>query len=82
MDLLTPGHTLDSIAYLVGDAAFIHDTAALYAFAAAKGCKVLCLAHVTNTMAKAAQISKTGENNGTVDALAVLGSIVGALAKG
>jgi purine-nucleoside phosphorylase len=34
------------------------EAAALYAFATATSCKVLCLAHVTNTMLKAAQTSK------------------------
>ncbi|MBR0967259.1 nucleoside phosphorylase [Bradyrhizobium diazoefficiens] len=58
------------------------EAAALYAFAVARGCKVLCLAHVTNTMAQSGADFEKGENDGTVDALAVLGSIVGALAEG
>ena len=59
------------------------EAAALYAFAAATGCKVLCLAHVTNTMAKnsGADFEK-GEDDGTVDALVVLSRMVGALAEG
>jgi uridine phosphorylase len=58
------------------------EAAALYAFAAATGCRVLCLAHVTNTMAKSGADFEKGEDDGTVDALAVLGRIVGALAEG
>jgi uridine phosphorylase len=55
------------------------EAAALYAFAAATGCKVLCLAHVTNTMAQSGADFEKGENDGTVDALAVLGRLVEAL---
>jgi uridine phosphorylase len=58
------------------------EAAALYAFAAATECKVLCLAHVTNTMAQSGADFEKGEDDGTVDALAVLSSIVGALAEG
>jgi uridine phosphorylase len=58
------------------------EAAALYAFATATGCKVLCLAHVTNTMAQSGGDFEKGEDDGTVDALAVLGSIVGALTEG
>lgn len=57
------------------------EAAALYAFAGATGCKVLCLAHVTNTMAQSGTDFEKGEDDGTVDALAVLGGIVGALAE-
>jgi uridine phosphorylase len=55
------------------------EAAALYAFAEATGCKVLCLAHVTNTMAQSGADFEKGENDGTVDALAVLGGLVEAL---
>ena len=57
------------------------EAAALYAFAEARGCKVLCLAHVTNTMAQSGADFEKGEDDGAVDALAVLGSLVEALAK-
>ena len=57
------------------------EAAALYAFAAATGCKVLCLAHVTNTMAQGGADFEKGEDDGTVDALAVLAAIIGALAE-
>jgi uridine phosphorylase len=55
------------------------EAAALYAFAAATARKVLCLAHVTNTMAQSGADFEKGENDGTVDALAVLGGLVEAL---
>jgi purine-nucleoside phosphorylase len=58
------------------------EAAALYAFATATGCKVLCLAHVTNTMAQTGADFGKGEDDGTVDAMAVLDRIVGALAEG
>jgi purine-nucleoside phosphorylase len=55
------------------------EAAALYAFAEATGRKVLCLAHVTNTMAQSGADFEKGEDDGTVDALAVLGRLVEAL---
>jgi uridine phosphorylase len=58
------------------------EAAALYAFAAAANCKILCLAHVTNTMAQSGADFEKGEDEGTVDALAVLGAVIGALAEG
>ncbi len=48
------------------------EAAALYAFARTANKKVLCLAHVTNTMAIAEQDFEKGEAAGTVDALRVL----------
>ena len=62
------------------------EAAALYAFSAAGRSagtperRVLCLAHVTNTMAVAGDDFEKGEADGTADALAVLGAIVDALA--
>jgi uridine phosphorylase len=56
------------------------EAAALYAFARARSVRVLCLAHVTNTMGQAGQDFEKGEADGTADALAVLGAIAGALA--
>ena len=55
------------------------EAAALYAFAEATGRNVLCLAHVTNTMAQSGADFEKGEDDGTVDALAVLGRLVEAL---
>ena len=52
------------------------EAAALYAFARAANRKVLCLAHVTNTMAVAEQDFEKGEADGTVDALRVLELLV------
>ena len=55
------------------------EAAALYAFASAAKVRVLCLAHVTNTMGMAGDDFEKGEADGTRDALAVLGACVGAL---
>ena len=52
------------------------EAAALYTFAVVKGAAVLCLAHVTNTMAQAGADFEKGEADGTRDALAVLGKII------
>ena len=54
------------------------EAAALYAFARAKMKQIICLAHVTNTMAQAVQDFEKGEADGTVDALRVLEAIVAA----
>jgi len=51
------------------------EAAALYAFARAKGVRVLCLAHVTNTMGQAGQDFEKGEADGTADALEILGAL-------
>src|SRR5216684_2990661 len=45
------------------------EAAALYAFSRAKGARVLCLAHVTNTMGRTEQDLEKGEADGTYDAL-------------
>jgi uridine phosphorylase len=52
------------------------EAAALYAFAQAKSRQVLCLAHVTNTMAQAGDDFEKGEADGTIDSLRVLEAIV------
>lgn len=52
------------------------EAAALYAFARAANKQVLCLAHVTNTMAQSAQDFEKGEADGTADALQVLEAII------
>jgi uridine phosphorylase len=54
------------------------EAAALYAFAQSAGVRVLCLAHVTNTMGQQGADFEKGEADGTTDALAVLGCIIGA----
>jgi uridine phosphorylase len=55
------------------------EAAALYAFASARGARVLCLAHVTNTMGQTGEDFEKGDADGTRDALAVLRRTVGAL---
>jgi uridine phosphorylase len=52
------------------------EAAALYTFARVRGVSVLCLAHVTNTMAQAEGDFEKGEAGGSLDALKVLGAIV------
>lgn len=47
----------------------------LYAFARARGARVLCLAHVTNTMGQADEDFEKGEAEGSVDALALLDAL-------
>jgi uridine phosphorylase len=55
------------------------EAAALYTFASTAGVKVLCLAHVTNTMGQGGQDFEKGDADGTTDALQVLEAIVTAL---
>ena len=57
------------------------EAAALYTFARANQVRVLCLAHVTNTMAQTGQDFEKGEAAGTSDALAVLAAIVRAASE-
>jgi uridine phosphorylase len=52
------------------------EAAALYTFARKAGVKVLCLAHVTNTMGQSGADFEKGEADGAADALAVLEAIV------
>lgn len=51
------------------------EAAALYTFARAAGVSVLCLAHVTNTMAQAGDDFEKGEADGTAAALAILAAV-------
>jgi uridine phosphorylase len=51
------------------------EAAALYTFAKVNQARVLCLAHVTNSMGQAAQDFDKGEADGTADALAILAAI-------
>jgi uridine phosphorylase len=55
------------------------EAAALYAFAQARGVRVLCLAHVTNTMAQGGDDFEKGEADGTAESLRVLAAIVAAV---
>jgi uridine phosphorylase len=52
------------------------EAAALYTFARVAKKQVLCLAHVTNTMAQSEQDFEKGEADGTADALRVLETII------
>ena len=55
------------------------EAAALYAFARSAGVRVLCLAHVTNTMGQDGTDFEKGEADGTREALSVLSSVIEAL---
>ena len=55
------------------------EAAALYTFARSVGVPLLCLAHVTNTMGQDGLDFEKGDNDGTNDAIAVLGNVVAAL---
>jgi len=55
------------------------EAAALYAFAKAKGVRVLCIAHVTNTMGLADQDFEKGEADGSADALKLLETVAATL---
>ena len=57
------------------------EAAALYTFAKVSGARLLCLAHVTNTMGLAVQDFEKGEADGTRDALGVLEAVVLALSR-
>src|SRR5258708_2007403 len=57
------------------------EAAALYTFASAAGVRLLCLAHVTNTMGHSGDDFEKGEADGTNDALTVLDTIIRALAE-
>ena len=57
------------------------EAAALYTFARNAGRRVLCIAHVTNTMGQTDEDFEKGEADGTADALAVLASIVAHLSN-
>ena len=52
------------------------EAAALYTFAQVRGVRVLCLAHVTNTMGQGGEDFEKGEADGTRDALTILGAMV------
>lgn len=54
------------------------EAAALYTFARTKQARVLCLAHVTNTMGQTERDFEKGEAGGAADALRVLQTIIAA----
>jgi len=51
------------------------EAAALYSFASANNARVVCLAHVTNTMGQTDREFEKGEADGTADALKIFGAI-------
>jgi uridine phosphorylase len=55
------------------------EAAALYAYATARDRRVVCLAHITNTMAADGDDFEKGEENGVHDALAVARAVATAL---
>jgi purine-nucleoside phosphorylase len=55
------------------------EAAALYAFAQARHVAVLCLAHVTNTMAQIEGDFEKGNADGTTDALSLLSALISAI---
>lgn len=55
------------------------EAAALYTFARCAGVRVLCLAHVTNTMGRAGDDFEKGDADGTREALAALAAIIAGL---
>lgn len=55
------------------------EAAALYTFARSAGVRLLCVAHVTNSMGQGGMDFEKGDDDGTSDALKVLESMIGAL---
>lgn len=55
------------------------ESAALYAYATARGRAVVCLAHITNTMSTSGDNFEKGVDNGVHDALAVARAVAAAL---
>ena len=51
------------------------EAAALYTFAKMRQVRILCLAHVTNTMGQSNEDFEKGEADGTAGALAVLSAL-------
>ena len=58
------------------------EAAALYTFAATRNARVLCIAHVTNTMGRSGADFEKGEADGTAHVLALLTAIVKAAKPG
>ncbi len=57
------------------------EAAALYAYATARSRDVVCLAHITNTMATAGDDFEKGTDNGVHDALALARTVIVALSR-
>lgn len=63
----------------LGIAAVEMEAAALYAYAAARGREVICVAHVTNTMATDGDDFEKGDADGAHDALALVAATIARL---
>lgn len=63
-------------AQALGIVAVEMEAAALYAFATVRECAVICVAHVTNTMATEGDDFEKGEADGAHDALEVVAAII------
>jgi uridine phosphorylase len=57
------------------------EAAALYAYATARHHDVVCLAHITNTMATTGKDFEKGQHNGALDALAVTRTVANAILR-
>ncbi len=57
------------------------EAAALYAFAQARRKSVVCLAHLTNTLAQSTGDFEKGEENGSIDSLRLVGFVARTLRK-
>ena len=70
--------TADAIAHArsLGITAVEMEAAALYSFAAVSGSDVVCIAHVTNSMATDGDDFEKGEADGAIDALELVGAII------
>lgn len=70
--------TVDAIAHAesLGIVAVEMEAAALYAFAAVRAFDVICIAHVTNTMATDGDDFEKGEADGAHDALEVVAAVI------
>lgn len=70
--------TAEAIAHAesLGIVAVEMEAAALYAFAEARGFDVVCVAHVTNTMATGGDDFEKGEADGAHDALEIVAAII------
>lgn len=73
--------TKDAIAHAesLGVVAVEMEAAALYAYGEARGRNVICVAHVTNTMATNGDDFEKGDHDGAADALAVVAAIMARL---
>jgi uridine phosphorylase len=71
--------TAIAVARAAGAHAVEMEAAALYAYAAARGRDVVCVAHLTNTMAITGDDFDKGDNDGTQRILALVGAIAGRL---